>query len=319
MEEELISVIVPIFKVEKYLKKCIDSILNQTYKNMEIILVDDGSPDNCPYICDNYAKKDSRIKVIHKINGGISDTRNEGLKRATGKWVTFIDSDDYIDKNMIDTLYKLAIENEADISIIDFIKIDETSNIIQNKDCKNKTRIFNSKTAIIELFNDNSFGNYMWNKLYKKELFEDIKFPIGKTMEDLAVMYQLFYKSKNIVYNNKQMYFYVQRKNSILHRREKSLINNRFELSLEKYNFLKSKYPDMIENYKAMLEVCLETFQYLNTQEKKSLCINIYKEIPYKMKIFNMISIKSKIRYILFILNKKLYIKLFIIKDKLKS
>ena len=105
--EPLISVIIPVYKVEKYLNKCVDSVLNQTYKNLEIILVDDGSPDKCPEICDEYAKKDDRIKIIHKQNGGLSDARNVGIEKSTGEYITFIDSDDYVDSNYIEQLYKL--------------------------------------------------------------------------------------------------------------------------------------------------------------------------------------------------------------------
>ena len=115
--EELISVVVPVYNVEKYIDKCINSIINQTYKNLEIILVDDGSPDNCGNICDEYAKKDNRIIVIHKENGGLSDARNTGIEVSKGKYITFIDSDDYISDNYVSFLYNLIIEYKADISI----------------------------------------------------------------------------------------------------------------------------------------------------------------------------------------------------------
>ena len=118
--EQLVSIIVPIYNVEKYIKECIDSIINQTYKNLEIILVDDGSPDCCPKICDEYSKKDKRIKVIHKENGGLSSARNAGLDVAKGEYVSFIDSDDVVDEKFIETLYNLCIENNCDISECNF-------------------------------------------------------------------------------------------------------------------------------------------------------------------------------------------------------
>ena len=115
--EDLISVVVPIYNVENYIKKCVDSILSQTYKNLEIILVDDGSPDNCPQICDEYAQKDNRIKVIHKENGGLSDARNAGIDISKGKFITFIDSDDYIEKDYVEVLYNSIKENASDMAI----------------------------------------------------------------------------------------------------------------------------------------------------------------------------------------------------------
>ena len=125
MEEELISIIVPVYKVEKYLDKCINSIVSQTYKNLEVILVDDGSPDSCGKMCDEWTKKDTRIKVIHKENGGLSDARNFGLDCAKGKYIQFVDSDDYIEKDMIEFLYKNLKENNADISICSNYMVDE--------------------------------------------------------------------------------------------------------------------------------------------------------------------------------------------------
>lgn len=122
MEEKLISIIVPVYNVEKYLKECIDSVISQTYKNLEIILVDDGSTDKSGEICDEYSKKDSRIKVIHKENGGLSDARNVALDIAKGEYIGFVDSDDYVEKDMFETLYKLAEEHNTEISSISFYK-----------------------------------------------------------------------------------------------------------------------------------------------------------------------------------------------------
>ena len=138
MEKPLISIIIPVYKVEKYLEKCIKSVLDQTYKNLQIILVDDGSPDNCGNICDNYAKIDNRIEVIHKENGGLSDARNVGLKKARGKYIGFVDSDDYVSNEMFENMYNTLVNNNADVSICNFYTVIDNKNIIKNAPALNR-------------------------------------------------------------------------------------------------------------------------------------------------------------------------------------
>ena len=154
MKNDLISIIIPVYKVEKYLEKCIESVLKQTYTNLQIILVDDGSPDNCGKICDEYAKKDSRIEVIHKANGGLSDARNVGISKAKGRYIGFVDSDDYIKED------------------------------IRNKE--NGIREYSRLDILKEVLLDKNIQSYAWNKLYEKELFDEIKYPIGKKYEELV-------------------------------------------------------------------------------------------------------------------------------------
>lgn len=157
MEESLISVVVPIYKVEKYLVKCIDSIIEQSYRNIELILVDDGSPDSCPQICEEYRKKDSRIKVIHKQNGGLSDARNAGMEIATGEWITFIDSDDYVGINFLKELYSSAINTKADISICDYKSVsDDTGQEIK----KTSTEVFDNVKCLEEMYHPRTHGMY---------------------------------------------------------------------------------------------------------------------------------------------------------------
>ena len=181
--EKLVSIIVPVYNVEKYLSKCIDSILAQTYKNLEIILVDDGSKDNSGTICDEYSKKDKRIKIIHKPNGGISDVRNHGLKIATGDYIGFVDSDDYIAEDMFETLVSLLEKNDADISIVSFYEY-YNGKLIGVRENEN-VEIMNKVEAIKELLIDRKIQSYTWNKLFKKELFDGLQFPVGKNFEDI--------------------------------------------------------------------------------------------------------------------------------------
>ena len=229
--EDLISVIVPVYKVEQYLEKCIESITNQTYKNLEIILVDDGSPDNCGKMCDEFARKDKRIKVIHKKNGGLSDARNFGLKVAKGKYIQFVDSDDYMDLDMIKFLYDNMKKYDCDISMCGYYIV--KGNELET-DCKNEKEIFSPKEAIAEFLIDKRVRAYAWNKLFKLELFKDVSFPVGRVFEDQLTIPKLFLKAKKIVFNNKPLYYYVKREGSILNTQTKELriayINAVFEI-----------------------------------------------------------------------------------------
>lgn len=218
----LISIIIPIYNVEMYLRRCIDSVLNQTYRNLEVILVDDGSPDKCGEICDEYAEKDKRIRVIHKENGGLSDARNAGLDIATGEYVAFVDSDDYIDKDMYVKLYEAIQEADADMSICNFRYVDE------NGTCKfsnNDLPIKDETLSGIHILLNNMFDEkcwywvVAWNKLYKRELFENIKYPFGRVHEDEFVIHKLFLKCNKVACVSKMLYNYVQREDSIMNQR----------------------------------------------------------------------------------------------------
>jgi glycosyltransferase involved in cell wall biosynthesis len=213
--EPLISIIVPIFKVEPYLKRCVDSILGQIYRNLEIILVDDGSPDNCGQICDDYAQIDSRIKVIHKPNGGLSDARNAGLDIATGDYIGFVDSDDFIHPMMFKDLYEQLEKYDADIAQCSFKKITGDEMIIPKEPYNLKVI---SNIEALEYIFTTFLVDYIvaWDKLYKKELFKELRFPKSKIHEDEFTTYKLFYWSKKIVVSDKKYYYYFQSPNSII-------------------------------------------------------------------------------------------------------
>lgn len=211
---DLVSIIVPVYKVEKYLKKCVDSILNQTYSNFEIILVDDGSPDRCGDICDEYQKKDQRVKVIHKANGGLSDARNVGISASSGQFISFLDSDDWIHNRFIETLYNLLIINNADVSIANFIKI--YSDDIPSINAPSVIYQYSNIDALNQIYG--KYGVQMivaWGKLFKRELFSDINFPVGKIHEDEFTVYKLLYKANKIIFTTEPLIYYRQRSNSI--------------------------------------------------------------------------------------------------------
>lgn len=208
-----VSIIVPVYNVEQYLMECIKSILQQTYSNFELILIDDGSTDKSGSICDNLQSKDNRIRVIHKSNGGLSSARNVGIEVAYGNYYVFIDSDDYIDKKFIECLYKEAVEKNADICECSYAYL-KNGKIINER--LFEYSILDNETAVRKLFSPpyQSFV-IVCNKLYRKELFENIRFPEGKLHEDEFTTYKLIYESNKIAYVNKNLYIYRIRDNSI--------------------------------------------------------------------------------------------------------
>ena len=206
-----ISVIVPVYKVEKYLDKCVESIVNQTYKNLEIILVDDGSPDNCPAMCDEWAEKDERIRVIHKENGGVSSARNAALEVATGDYIGFVDSDDWIEPDMYEYLFQNAIENGAAIARCGFYSVNELTGERTASGQYGAMKIL-SKNEILQRTVVGGDGGFLWNKLFHADLFEDIKFDVSKHYsEDLLVNFELAKKAQFEVFLSEEKYNYLAR------------------------------------------------------------------------------------------------------------
>lgn len=243
MEKDLISVIVPVYKVEKYLEKCIESIIKQTYTNLQIILVDDGSPDNCGKICDEYAKKDSRIEVIHKINGGLSDARNVGINRANGRYIGFVDSDDYIKEDMYEKLINLIKEYDADISICNLYDVIDGNECIRNKD--NGIHEYSRIDILKEILLDKNIQSYAWNKLYKKELFDEIKYPIGKKYEDIGTTFYLFEKCNKIVVTSEPEYYYLKRADSLVNNVTESTVLDYTEIIIQRYLYTKENIKEL--------------------------------------------------------------------------
>lgn len=210
-----ISVIVPVYKVESYLDKCISSIVNQTYANLEIILVDDGSPDNCPAMCDAWAEKDSRIRVIHKPNGGLSDARNAGIVVATGELMAFVDSDDWIAPDMYEYLYQRLTEDNSDIAAcgVQMVREDKTQSrmLTQEGNC-----VLNQEEAMRAIIEESWLKQPVWYKLYKTDLIRDILFPMGKCHEDVFWSYQAVGSAKKVSVSDHVGYYYLQRGGSIM-------------------------------------------------------------------------------------------------------
>ena len=247
MEKELITVIVPVYNVEKYIHKCIDSIINQTYKNLEIILVDDGSPDNCGKICDEYAKKDSRIKVIHKENGGLSDARNAGIDVAKGEYLCFIDSDDEVTIDYVEYMYNMIVEDNTDMAISEVKKILKKSDIANLEVKEIEHNIYEPEQVFYYMLLAIKGDVCAYAKLYNKKLFDNIRYPKGKVYEDSATTYKIIDKCESISYGNKKCYLYYTRPGSIskkgkFNKNEYDYIENTDEM----LKFLKNKYPNLL-------------------------------------------------------------------------
>lgn len=224
--EPVISIIIPIYNAEKYIEKCVDCIQKQSYQNLEIILVEDGSPDNCGHICDLLAAKDNRIKVIHKENKGAASARNAGLDAAAGKYIAFVDADDYILENYIMTLYLLLTENEAQVSICDFEIVDEHANRIyidelheeKNRDADTAIKVLSGKDIILEDLQGHWEHVAPWGKLFKAELFQNVRFPNWVRHEDESVFIQVFEQVDKVLVCKDKLYYYVQHEGSLMNR-----------------------------------------------------------------------------------------------------
>ena len=243
MKNDLISIIIPVYKVEKYLEKCIESVLKQTYTNLQIILVDDGSPDNCGKICDEYAKKDSRIEAIHKANGGLSDARNVGISKAKGRYIGFVDSDDYIKEDMYEILLNLIKKYDADVSICNLYDVIDGNECIRNKE--NGIREYSRIDILKEILLDKNIQSYAWNKLYKKELFDEIKYPIGKKYEDIGTTFYLFEKCNKIVVTSEPEYYYLKRADSLVNNVTESTILDYTEIIIQRYLYIKQNIKEL--------------------------------------------------------------------------
>ena len=280
MDSPHVSIIVPIYKVENYLDKCVKSIINQTYKNIEIILVDDGSPDACPQKCDEWAKKDNRIKVIHKRNGGLSDARNVGIDSAIGDFITFIDSDDYIEPTFIEYLLNLIKKYNADISICEYKYIKEDGSIFNHPKNNGKEIVYNSEKAILELLKSKLFTNSAWGKLYKKALFAKIRYPYGRLYEDIPTTYKTFFLSNRIVFGSKTLYNYLYRKSAIS---KQQFNQNRLDALIFTEEMIKdviTKYPKFkaVANGRLMEECCY-LLEILPIEDNFSLAVEVYEKI----------------------------------------
>ncbi len=241
---DLISVIVPVYKVEPYLDKCISSIVNQTYKNLEVILVDDGSPDNCPSMCDAWAEKDSRIRVIHKTNGGLSDARNAGMAIATGELMAFVDSDDWIAQDMYEHLYQRLAQDNSDIAAcgVQMIWEDKTAPRMLTRE---GSCVLNQEEAMRAIIEESWLKQPVWYKLYKTELVRDILFPVGKYHEDVFWSYQAVGRAKKVSVSVRIGYYYLQRGGSIMGEGYSLKRLDAVEAKVQRCAYIQERFPTL--------------------------------------------------------------------------
>jgi len=320
----LISVIVPIYKVEKYLGKCIESIINQTYSNLEIILVDDGSPDSCPQICDEYAKKDNRIVVIHQKNGGLSNARNSGLNIAKGEFIGFVDSDDYIANDMYESLYNAIEDSNAQISICNYNKVNEKGETVEREikgEIEEDIKIFSREETIKEILHAKIIKSYVWQKLFKRECFDTLRFPNGKNYEDIAISIKSLENVDKIVGINKHLYYYLYREDSIDRSKTEKNIEDAIKISYERYKYVKENYLNVQEyNVYSLITRILWTYRdikkmnymYLYYNEKYLEIIEELKNdfLIVEDKVIRLLTIQQKMQWYTLIYDMKIFEKI---------
>ncbi len=210
----MISIVIPAYNVKAYIDRCLDSVVNQTYRDLEVILVDDGSTDGTSKVCDIRGQQDSRITVVHQENGGLSAARNTGLNYCHGEYVFFLDSDDYLEENAMEIMLKKAEETEADIVCCGIRKVyDRQAAESFTRDCNLE---LNSVEAVREMMVSNTVCSTAWNKLYRRSLWKDMFYPLGKKHEDEFITYKLLYAANRVIYIGREFYQYYQRSDSIM-------------------------------------------------------------------------------------------------------
>ena len=322
MTSPKITVIIPVYKAEKYLDRCLESIVNQTYKNLEIILVDDGSPDNCPAICDEYAQKDSRIKVIHKENGGAAMARNAGLDIAKGEYIGFVDSDDYICPDMFEKLLNSMIKNNSDIAICGSKEIDFSGKTDNECYINFEYEVVSPRDCLKQLCDRGYIHNVIWNKLYKSKCWEGIRFPDIHMFEDEAVLPYVYMKARSISIVQELLYYYVQTEGSIMHRNfEEKTFQTYAKIFENRMKFFKEEKDDELYGLsvfgfagKIKADYIGLTYSDEDTIKMRKMLVKKYREIFKEVKKSRALSgnIKKYLEYRLFDISPLFYTKVIL-------
>lgn len=311
-----ISVIVPAYNVEKYIEKCIDSLLQQTFEDFEIILIDDGSTDDTPEICDRLALKDSRIKVFHKDNGGIANTRNYGVERVTGQYIAFVDSDDYVSVDYLNDMYTALKEYDCDIAMLPAQTLSENSIPKEEKDSTSIEKMSAADATNMMLLRDR-VTHACWGKLYHRELWNGISFLPVKIGEDYAVYY-VFAQAKSVVYISKEDYYYIQHEKSLMHQKCSKKTLSVLKVSKDVTKYLISRFPECrIEALELQSAVCLKNMQaILNTgydqfPEYQNYILKTVRKNAKILLFSPKVPVKDKIKMVSLLISKRFFLKLY--------
>lgn len=311
-----ISVIVPAYNVEKYLDKCMKSILAQTFNDFEVLLIDDGAKDGTAQICDKYAALDSRVRVYHKENGGLSDARNYGLDRMSGKYVTFIDSDDYVALNYLGYMYDLLKKSKAQITMVQGQVILESEKPIEAK--MNEEKVIKAEEAVRMMLLHREATHTSWGKLYEAALWKRIRFPKGQNYEDYATTYYIFAQAETVAYSDAEMYFYIQRAGSIMHDACSIKTLSVLDVSDTVSDFMWHKWPDSKEE---ILDLQVHTYlknlqKILNTgkdafPEYQSRIMQFIKKNQFKVLFGKKFPLNDRIKVLALMMGKEIFLKVY--------
>lgn len=289
----LVSIIIPVYKVEKYIRRCLDSVSHQTYQNIEVLLVDDGSPDKCGEICDEYAEQYSYIKVLHQKNQGQAAARNNAAKISTGEFITFIDSDDFVTEDYVEYLVNLQNEFCADIAIGGCKYIYDGSAVVQPTD-QGVTKLLTPSEALSDMNYSRGFGATAWVKLIRRELVLKYPFPCGCLYEDLATMYKIIGDAEKIVFGSKRIYYWVQREGSTMRMKFDERQMYGLVAAKEQLKYIQENYPEVVPAAKArymgkILEIMSTA---INTEDGK----DVYSRLKSEMKYYNDVMQDEKVK-----------------------
>lgn len=324
----LVSVIVPVYNVEKYLIRCVESLLTQSYRNLEIILVNDGSQDNSGQICDSFKALDQRVVVVHKMNGGLSSARNAGLDTASGKYVSFIDGDDYITPTMIENMVRLMEEHNCQISITGrFDKYEATGKEIPHFQKESET-FYTREEAVRELLLRKNIDVSVCDKIFISSLFDKIRFPVGETNEDCAVVFDVFGNASRIVHTDSCDYYYCHRQGSISTTMSAKAIDDMLKHSERVLELVRKDYPSFIREAKTFLDVSY-VIAYTNMAKKtvvyksslqpdKSMYLRVKNYLLEKCSIFQRDMALTQ-KMIVFLAKTRLYNLVLLLKCKIKG
>ena len=293
--EPLISVIVPVYKVEDFLDHCLRSITSQTYKNIEIILVDDGSPDRCPQMCDSWKKIDNRIKVIHQNNYGGGQARNRALDIAEGEFIVFVDSDDYIASTMLEFLYN-QFKEDVDIVECGYCVTENDDVLFDDENITYECKVFNTEEAMRENIRDQIFRQLIWNKMYRKNTIGNIRFPIESKIDDEFWTYRVLGNARRLIYTNKVLYAYRQQENSVMHLLSPERRLQSIEAKIQRHNYIIKYMPNLeVESLSNLWFTCIYQGQLVMRSMNKKDYQCIWKRLKQIMQLHSIKGYLSQI------------------------